>query len=86
MKLDIQKFTLDGNEHAFVFNRESNKVIVKNFTDSDIYVAFEQGASEDESIKIPTMLGQICQVQESPLARFNVVYVTGTGDVEVQLI
>lgn len=88
MKLNIQRVTLSGSEYAFRFDNERVKYLVKNFTVGDIYVAFESGATQAESIKIPSMNGQVCCVMIAPpepvLARTNTIYVTGTGEVEVQ--
>lgn len=90
MRLNIQRFTLTGSEHAFVFDKERSQYVVKNFTEDDVYVSFEQGAPQNESIKIPTMMGQVCFLQDtSPSSNVystNVIYVTGTGEVEVQQI
>ena len=88
MELNIERFTLTGVEHAFTFEEERVKYMVKNFTAGDIYVAFKSGATQAKSIKIPSMSGQVCCARIAPpepvLARTNTIYVTGTGEVEVQ--
>ena len=82
MKLNIIRKEISGKE-PFEFSLHKAEYIVKNFTDGDVYVSFEADAPDSESIKIPSMLGQLCTnvTNES-----NVVYVKGTGEVEVQQI
>ena len=88
MKLTVKRETLTGVKYAFVFNEARSEYIVKNFSDGDIYVAFDEDATLDESIKIPSMIGQFCVTTAEPpdpkIASSDTVYVTGTGEVEVQ--
>jgi len=82
MKLNIIRKEISGKE-PFEFSLHKAEYIVKNFTSGDVYVSFEADAPDSESIKIPSMLGQLCTnvTNES-----NTVYVKGTGEVEVQQV
>lgn len=84
MALRVQRQILAGSETAFTFGQRSTQFLVKNFTDADIYVSFTSGAQQDEMIKIPTMVSQMCMESLGACESYNVVYVTGTGEVEVQ--
>ena len=88
MRLNIQRKTLDGRE-TFSFQFPSSNYIVKNFGSGDIYVAFEPDATTDESIKIATGAGQMCSINCPPGnngAVSDKVYITGSGEVEVQQV
>ena len=87
MTLCIRRETLSGTSQAFTFDKNRSDYLVKNFTESDIYVAFEESASQARSIRIPSRYGQICScsnVEGTTGMTTTTVYVTGTGEVEVQ--
>ena len=83
MKLNIIRQTLSGSKQPFEFELHKAEYIVKNFGSGDVYVSFDENATDDESIKIPTMMGQLCI---NVTNEDNIVYVKGTGEVEVQQI
>lgn len=82
MQLNIFRKTISGKE-AFEFEANSAEYIVKNFSDSDVLVSFDENAESDKTIKIPSMFGQVCL---APTNAVNTVYVDGNGEVEVQSI
>lgn len=82
MQLNIFRKTISGKE-AFEFEANSSEYIVKNFSDSDVFVSFDEDATHDKSIKIPSMFGQVCL---APTNAVNAIYVDGNGEVEVQSI
>ena len=87
MTLCIRREALAGTAQAFIFDKNRSDYLVKNFTDSDIYVAFEASASQARSIRIPSKYGQVCScfnVEGTTGMTTTTVYVTGTGDAEVQ--
>ena len=87
MTLCIRRETLAGTAQAFTFDKFRSDYLVKNFSEADIYVAFEQGAQQSRSIRIPSKYGQVCScfnVEGTTGMTTTTVYVTGTGEVEVQ--
>ena len=80
MKLRIARETLAGTKQEFEFQHEGEEYIVKNFSDGNMYVSFEETATDDESIKISADKAQICTCG----AEVKKIYVKGTGEVEVQ--
>ena len=82
MALNVTRKTISGKE-AFTFGVPSSNYIVKNFSDADVLVAFDSNATDAASIKIPSMIGQICMNGDYGV---DTVYVSGTGEVEVQQI
>ena len=81
--MNIIRKTLTGAKTSFEFEGASQDYIVKNFTSGDILVAFDSTATDANSIKIPSMMGQLCINNDD---KANTVYITGTGEVEVQQI
>ena len=85
MKLNVLTKTLTGEQEAFEFGSKSNRYVVKNFTESAVFVAFDpDSTSTDGSVKIPAGMGQYVECQGTAPFGTDTVYVTGTGDVEVQ--
>ena len=87
MTLCIRRETLSGTSQAFTFDKNRSDYLVKNLSDSDMYVAFEASASQARSIRIPSKYGQVCScfnVEGTTGMTTTTVYVTGTGEVEVQ--
>ena len=79
--MNILRKTLTGTKTSFDFEAGAKYYIVKNFTSSNIYVAFDSSAINADSIKIPSMMGQLCINNDD---KASTVYITGTGEVEVQ--
>lgn len=85
MKLNVLTKTLTGSKTSYVFGTKSNRYVVKNFTDNAITVAFDDDATAtDGSVSIPSGMGQVVECQGTAPFGTDTVYVTGTGDVEVQ--
>ena len=92
--LKIIRNTITANEaNKFEFDVEGFEFLVKNFTEGDIYVAFENTTDTDEMSKIPSMAGQVCVRNKSKGSTgsgnsSNEVYVysTSSGEVEVQCL
>ena len=87
MTLCIRRETLSGAAQAFTFDKNRSDYLVKNLSDADMYVAFEADAQASRSIKIPSMYAQVCScfnVEGTTGMTTATVYVTGTGEVEVQ--
>lgn len=88
MKQQVQRKTLSGGITKFSFDHVCGEYLVKNFSDNDAYVSFEDNTGEDESIKIAPNSYQVVVVNyylgglESNKTKD--LYVKGTGEVEVQ--
>lgn len=80
MKLRLVRETLSGSKEEITFQHKGEEYIVKNLSEDAVYVSFEESATDDESILVPSMFGQICTCGAS----VDTIYVKGTGDVEVQ--
>ena len=85
----VQRVTLDGDTEI-TFDKASEAFIVKNFSDSDIYVSFgSEAVDEDTAIRILPLMGQVCGINfkaDITNPKTNVVHIKGTGEVEVQEI
>ncbi len=87
MTLCLRRETLSGTCHAFTFDKARSEFLVKNLGEGTIYVAFEENATEARAIKIPSKYGQICScsnVEGTTGMVSSTIYITGTGEVEVQ--
>lgn len=89
MKQQIKRITLSGSDFQTIeFDHSAGKYFVKNFSDGDIYVSFDENVTENEAIKIPANYYQIVIANEyfgsNNYYRSNKIYVKGTGEVEVQ--
>lgn len=85
----VQRVTLTGSGfEEIAFAKEGIKFMVKNFTNGDIFVSFSEGATEDNSIKIPSGYYQLCVANEhggsANAYNTDTLYIKGTGEVEVQ--
>lgn len=87
--------TLDGTEEEFEFDVRACKFLVKNNTESSIYVSFEPGIDEEHAIEITAEDGyQIVMKNEHKRLityyihgeAYKKIYVKGTGDVSVQAL
>lgn len=88
MKQSVKRLTLTGEWTEFVFDKNAKYYYVKNFTEDDIFVSFEENDQEDESFKIKSGVGEEVSISsyalEVPAYLTNKIYVKGTGEVEVQ--
>lgn len=92
--LKIIRKTIVANEaNKFEFDIKGMEFVVKNFSDTDIYVAFKNTTDTQEMIKIPAMSGQVCIRNKSNSSTSTgnsskevYVYGTSAGEVEVQCL
>ena len=86
--LNVLRQTLAGTSTEFEFSVKGRKFLVKNLSDADIYVNFEDitNDNEDTSILIPSKVAQVVLMNEISHFGFDKIYVKGTGDVEVQVV
>lgn len=89
----VVRKTLTGESEAFTFEIKGHDFLVKNFTESDIFVNFDPitVANEETSYKIPSMVAQL--IDADNYLRYGVhtvktdtIYVKGTGEVEVDMV
>lgn len=84
----VKRVQLAGGVLAVEFETYGGQYLVKNFSDGDIYVSFEEGVSEDTSIKISSGYAQVCIINErdglNGQAKAKTLYIKGMGEVEVQ--
>lgn len=84
----VQRVTLAG-EQDIVFDDYSEAFIVKNYSQSDIYVTFGDEVDESTAIRIMPLMGQVCVINaksDYTNPKSNKVRIKGTGEVEVQSI
>lgn len=90
MKQAVKRKTLTGNWEAFSFPKKARSFFVKNFTDGDIFVSFENNDSEDESFKIAKGLAEQIEITQNGFEKdeyySSAIYVKGAGEVEVQAL
>ena len=89
MKQQIERVTLTGTDFEEIeFTHICGKYMVKNFSDGDIYVSFDEDATEDNSVKIPAGYYQVVIANEYrgglDIYKTKTIYIKGTGEVEVQ--
>lgn len=86
--IHVQRKTLDGTSTEFEFDVRGTKFLVKNLSDDDILVNFEDITSEneDDSILIPSQIAQVVLMNEISHYGYSSIFVKGTGDVEVQIV
>ncbi|MCQ2270978.1 MAG: hypothetical protein MJZ52_07120 [Bacteroidales bacterium] len=86
-KLQVKRITLDGSTTTIEFPFDCGKYLIKNFSDADIYVSFDETFTHDNSVKIPAGYFQVVEGNEwlggEPF-KTNEIYVEGTGEIEVQ--
>ena len=89
-KLAVKRVTLGGSETAVKFYAPSKCFLVKNFSSMEVYVAFESitESNINETIKIPSGMAQLCATDfyEIGAEKTDTIYLTGTGEIEVQEI
>lgn len=91
MKQQVKRVTLAGTGfQGIAFDRLSGEYMVKNFSNSEIYVSFDAEATEANSVKIPSNFYQVVVSNEAfggpSKFKTKTLYVKGTGEVEVQQI
>lgn len=85
MKQQVKRLTLTGNWLKVQFNFKAITYFVKNYSDSDVFVSFEENDSEDTSFKIKSGMGEEVAISYSGKKyKTDTLYVKGTGEVEVQ--
>lgn len=85
--MKVQRKNLNGTTEIFNFGVPVEKFLVKNFSDNDIFVNFENiGDDTTTSIKIPSMVAQTIIYNEYGGGVHENLYVKGTGEVEVQAL
>lgn len=87
MTLCIRRKSLLGTQQAITFDKQRSDFLVKNLGENNIYVAFGANEPESRSIKIPAMYAQVCScsnVEGTTGMTTDTIYVSGTGEVEVQ--
>ena len=89
----IRKNIVANEANKFEFDVEGFEFLVKNFTNGDIYVAYENTTDTDEMSKIPSMGGLVFLRNKSTGSTgsgnsSDVVYVysTSSGEVEIQCL
>ena len=85
-KQAILRKTLSGSWTEFAFDVPSNSFFVKNFTSAPIYVSFQNNDQTDASAKILPNMGEELCITRSSDNPVGSIYVSGTGEVEVQAL
>ena len=78
--------TLTGDFEEFNFGIWVREVLVKNFSDDPIYIAFQDDGSIDNATKLNSQYCEMIYYNASYLAEFDRLYIKGTGEVEVELV
>lgn len=87
MAQQVKRVELEGSITQVIFPNQCGRYLVKNFSDGDIYVSFEESVELNTSIKITAGMAQVCIINErngSGQEKANCIYISGTGEVEVQ--
>ncbi|MBR3209520.1 MAG: hypothetical protein IKF82_04550 [Bacilli bacterium] len=86
--VNVKRVNLTGNWEEIKFNQKTKNYFIKNFSDADIFVSFEENDSEDTSFKIKSGIGEQVAYDQSfikkPESITDTIYIKGTGEVEVQ--
>ena len=89
MKQQVVRKTLTGDWEEFNFNYDCYSFFVENFSDDVIYVSYQEDDEEDDSILINSGMGREVFINHGlvvPTLAARVVYIKGTGDVQVQAL
>ena len=86
--MKVIRKTLTGTSEGYTFDVPVVQFLVKNFSDNDILVNFENIVitNEPSSIKIPAGTAQLVIDNEYGGRAFKTIYIKGTGEVEVQAL
>ena len=87
---NVKRVTLAGGWTEITFNGQARYFFVKNYSDSDIYVSFEENDTEATSVKIASKMAE----EVAPTFKYtgrtelnaSKIYIKGTGEVEVQAL
>lgn len=89
MAFNLRRVVLAGGEQAVTFEERSANFIVKNFSESDVYVSFTTPLDANSAIRLAPGYGQICSYNQMPgenAHSFDTLYLLGEGEVEVQAV
>lgn len=85
---NVMRKTLTGGWTKYEFEQVCKHYFVKNYSDGDIYVSFDENDEEDASCKISSGVGEEIATTYREYDRnedyTDTIYVKGTGEVEVQ--
>ncbi|MBQ6447132.1 MAG: hypothetical protein IJJ10_06670 [Bacillus sp. (in: Bacteria)] len=85
---NVKRVTLTGNWTEVTFDEKAKNYFVKNFSDGDIYVSFEENDSENTSFKISSGIGEVLAINQTATSKpehfTNTIYIKGTGEVEIE--
>lgn len=85
---NVKRVTLTGDWEAVTFNQKAKNYFVKNYSEGDIFVSFEEDDDEDTSFKIASGIGEALAINQSALSKqehfTDTIYIKGTGEIEVQ--
>lgn len=88
MKQQVKRVTLTGGISKISFDHICGEYLVKNYSDNDMYVSFENNTSDDEAVKIPANTYQVVVINYYlggiECYKTQDIYIKGTGEVEVQ--
>lgn len=84
LKQIVKRVTLTGSEMELTFEDTSYQYLVKNYSEGDVYVSFYPSFDTSDAIKVASGMGQICVIREKYFTPTDVIYISGTGEVEVQ--
>lgn len=90
--MEILRKTLDGAVTEFDFgNVKSERFLVVNFSQGNMFASFDEDLDESKSAKIAAGMGRIILDSARTIGgieqyRHSKVYVKGTGECEVQAI
>ena len=92
MNLQVKRqATVAGQQIQVTFSEKGNKILVKNFTDGDIYVGLEPG--KQNTVKIPALYFQVIMIGEDLIANktnIDTIYIipdeTSDKGIEVQML
>ena len=87
-KISVKRVVLDGTATKVEFPTICRKWLVKNFTEGDIYVSFDETLNTDEAIKITSNCWQQINTNENYAwnneCKSTCIHIQGTGEVEIQ--
>lgn len=87
---NVKRVTLTGDWQAVTFNGKSRDYFVKNYSEGDIFVSFEENDNENTCFKIKTGMGETVAKTfvgyDKSAFYTDTIYVKGTGEVEIQAL
>lgn len=90
MSVNLLQRKIVSGETEFSFGLKSRNFLVKNFGSNAVYVSFESPVAQATAIKIEGGSYQYCsanvRVDRGMELDFDKIYVSGSGEVEVQQI